>query len=227
MDQVDFPAPKKAGRGQYPCNLFKVSNLAIGMCYFTVGAVSSLQLTPTNLYLVQILDASPSDQTTIVILLQVPWALKLLFGFLSDAQPIFGMHRKPYLVMGMLLYSSMYLAYGWSRVDDFRMLCSCLFTATIGLIQMDVMADTMVVERSKFEDEANRGQLQATCYSMRFAGGVLGALMAIALTSHAHVKHEGFVRLLEGESGLDFSRHMRRHRHASASFHRSFAPATR
>ena len=36
----------------------------------------------------------------------------------------------------------------------------CLFFGTLGLIQLDVMADTMVVERSKFEPDENKGKEQ-------------------------------------------------------------------
>ena len=40
----------------------------------------------------------------------------------------------------------------------------------------DVSADTIVVERSKYEPEHKKGSAQATCYSVRFFGGILGAL---------------------------------------------------
>jgi len=220
-EKAAWLAPKQAERGEAPCALFTLPNVAIAMSYFSVGAVMSLQLTPTNLYLVRQLDAAPTAQTTIVILLQVPWALKLVFGFMSDAVPIWGMHRKPYLVFGMFLYSGMYMLYGFAGRDSFQFLCFCVFFATLGLIMMDVMADTMVVERyeqplalfqraylyphspahsltlrSKFEPESLRGQMQATCYSMRFAGGVFGALLAIALTSHATTTQHGLVEVL-------------------------------
>ncbi|RYY81012.1 hypothetical protein EON63_16390 [archaeon] len=45
-----------------------------------------------------------------------------------------------------------------------------------GLIQMDVMADTMCVQRSKLEPEAHKGRMQANCYSIRFAGSLVGAI---------------------------------------------------
>ena len=38
------------------------------------------------------------------------------------------------------------------------------------LIMMDVMCDTMCVERTRFEEESIRGQMQSTYYSIRFAG---------------------------------------------------------
>jgi len=159
----------------------------------------SILVTPLNVYLVQVLDAAPDMQSTMSIILQVPWALKLVFGFMSDALPVAGSHRKPYLCMGALLYSSMFMLYALAGVDDIRLLAICIFFATLGLIQMDVMADTMVVERSKFEDNSQRGQLQTTCYSLRFAGGFVGALMGIYFSSHVTVKHGEPARVIHSQ----------------------------
>jgi hypothetical protein len=67
-----------------------------------------------------------------------------VFGFLSDVFPIAGQHRKPYLSIGALLYSVALISYALSGVEDVVMLALALFTATMGMIMMDVMADTMV-----------------------------------------------------------------------------------
>jgi MFS family permease len=52
-----------------------------------------------------------------------------------------------------------------------------LLIATIGQIMADVMADALVVERSKFEPEERRGQQQASCYAIRFAGSMVGSVL--------------------------------------------------
>ena len=109
-----------------PSNVFLKENLAIGMSYFVVGFTSSLMLTPLNVYLVQVLDASPAMQYTMVILYQVPWALKLIPGFLSDAFPIMGRHRTPYLLIGLFLYSFCFISYGLAGVDDIQLLSICI-----------------------------------------------------------------------------------------------------
>jgi hypothetical protein len=57
------------------------------------------------------------------------------------------------------------------------MLAACIFAGTLGLVQLDVMADTLCVERSKFEPDDIKGQMQASCYSIRFGGGLLGAVL--------------------------------------------------
>jgi MFS family permease len=165
----------------HPYHLLRKENFAIAMAYLSVGIVTSLISTPLNVYLVEVLNAEPQMQNTIGILQTLPWSLKLLFGFLSDSCPIRGMHRKPYLTIGALVYSFAYMGYAWYGKDDVVVLAGCIFLATLGLIQMDVMADTMCVQRSKLEPEEEKGQLQASCYSIRFAGGLIGAVLGATL----------------------------------------------
>ena len=99
-----------------------------------------------------------------------------MFGFVSDAFPINGAHRKPYLAIGAVVYSLAFMYYGMSSIEHVVFLAASICLGTVGLIQMDVMTDTMLVERSKFEKEAVKGQMQASCYSIRFFGGLVGAI---------------------------------------------------
>lgn len=163
------------------CDIYRKENLAITMAYLSVGLVGSMILTPLNVYLVGTLNAEPPIQNTITMLQTLPWSLKLIFGFISDAFPICGMQRKPYLTIGALLYSFAFISYGIAGEDNVVLLALCVFMGTLGLIQMDVMADTMCVQRSKFEPEDSRGQMQATFYSIRFAGGLVGAVLGATL----------------------------------------------
>jgi len=49
------------------------------------------------------------------------------------------------------------------------------------------MCDTMCVQRSKFEPLESKGQMQATCYSCRFAGALLGAALGMVVASSSQV----------------------------------------
>jgi hypothetical protein len=169
-----------------PANLRRHENIAIAMAYFAVGVVHSFSRTPLNIYMVNTLNVEPEIQSTIGILSSLPWSLKLMFGFISDAFPIQGMHRSPYLTMGTLIYSFAFLFYGVMGTNDILLLAASVFVGTMGLIMFDVMADTMCVERSRFEPEATRGQMQATCYSIRFAGGLLGAVLGTCVSNQKY-----------------------------------------
>jgi MFS family permease len=118
----------------------------LSQAYFSVGFTNSFILTPLNIYLVHTLNAEPQMQTTIAILSTLPWSLKLIFGFISDVFPIFGLHRKPYLTIGAIIYSVASVLYAMSEHDNILLLAASQFISTIGMIMLDVMADTMVGE---------------------------------------------------------------------------------
>ena len=141
---------------EHPCDLHDMHNIAIALSYFSVGFAQSFISTPLNVYLVETLNAEPNMQNTINILGALPWSFKLLFGFLSDAVPIYGLHRKPYLVIGGFIYSMSYLIYAMLHLNDEISLALCTFIGTMGLIQLDVMCDTMCVERTRFEDKKSQ-----------------------------------------------------------------------
>ena len=126
--------------------IWKPCNLAIVMSYFAIGFAMSFISTPLNIYMINELNAEPPMQATIGILQTLPWSLKLCFGFLSDVVPINGAHRKPYLVIGAVLYSGSFILFslfGFQQ-NSIILLAVTIFFGTLGLIMMDVMADTMV-----------------------------------------------------------------------------------
>ena len=135
--------------------------------------------------MVKELGAQPSEQNTIAILMSVPWSFKLIYGFTSDTFKLFGYRRKSYLFMGYIFYaiSMLYLAY--LRYPTVLQLAANLFLGTVGIIMADVSADTMIVERSQHEPEHKRGQAQATCYSVRFFGSIIGSFAGCILYNKA------------------------------------------
>ncbi|CAM9894602.1 unnamed protein product [Chrysoparadoxa australica] len=166
----------KALDGGDQLSLLDLGNLAIPLSYFCIGFARSFVSTPLNVYLVEVLGAQPSVQTTISVLCNVPWSFKLVHGFISDVVPIAGQHRKPYFLIGYALHCTCYMLLATLPVLNAKILGSLLCLATTGQIMADVMADTMVVGRSRHEPEGKKGQLQASCYAIRFAGSIIGCL---------------------------------------------------
>jgi len=180
-DQPDSPPPVP----EWTRSLYSPANAAIVASYLCVGFTASFLATPLSVYMVSELGAQPEEQNTIAILMSVPWSFKLVYGFLSDTYRLFGYRRKSYLLAGYMLYACSMLKLASIGAPDIIELASYLFVGTIGVIMADVSADTMVVERSKYEPEHKRGQMQATCYSIRFAGGVLGSFGGSLLYNRA------------------------------------------
>lgn len=167
-----------------PYHFLHTRNLGIGISYFTIGLVTGFISTPLSIYLIQGLNASPEIQNIIFILQTFPWALKIFFGFISDSFPILGMHRIPYLVLGACFYSLSFISYGVIRQDNIVLLSGCIFLGTSGLILMDVIVDTLCVERSRFEPNHRRGNFQSSCYATRFGGTLVGEILGASVSSN-------------------------------------------
>uniref|UniRef100_A0A7S1TWA3 Major facilitator superfamily (MFS) profile domain-containing protein n=1 Tax=Phaeomonas parva TaxID=124430 RepID=A0A7S1TWA3_9STRA len=156
-------------------NLWAPVSLGLPAAYFFIGIATSFITTPLQVYMVQDLDAEPAAQNTLNVLTTLPWSFKLLFGFLSDVQPVFGARRKPYMIIGSLMHAVSFLMLAALGEPSMQSLSTLMWVATMGEIMVDVMADTLAVERSRYEPSEGRGQMQATCYALRFFGSVLGA----------------------------------------------------
>eukprot|EP00605_Chrysophyceae_sp_TOSAG23-4_P002457 GSChrysophyteH1.ASY1.ANO1.2716.1 assembled CDS len=70
-------------------NPYAEQNRCIFASYFAVGIGLFFIQTPVAFYMVDTLGATPAQQSVITGLMSLPWALKILCGFLSDSLPIF------------------------------------------------------------------------------------------------------------------------------------------
>ncbi len=176
-----IPAAEEASY-PHPCDLGASTNIGLILCFIAIGIEQTICATPMNVYMVKKLGAEPSIQSTFLIISSIPWSLKLFFGFISDTYPIHGLKRKPYLLLGSILFSSTYVFYSiymyFFGINNGKlMLAIILFIGGIGQMFVDVMCDTITVQRSKYENINIKGNLQATTYSFRFAGNLLGSIM--------------------------------------------------
>lgn len=108
--------------------------------------------------------------------------MKVFCGFITDSFPIYGLRRKPYLIGGWVLYFCLNALLAMLVKPNIEALALLVFLATWAFIQADVCTDAMIVERSKmYENDSNRGTLQATGYIVRFIGGIMGACLGAIL----------------------------------------------
>jgi MFS family permease len=161
---------------------YSPGNRAIFASYLAVGFGLYFIQTPLAFYMVNTLQLSPATQAVITGLLSLPWALKIICGFVSDSMPIMGLRRKPYFFLGWLTFSVCNIILAVAIQPGTLMLASFLFLQTMGFVQADVCTDAMIVERSKlYEHTGNQGTLQATGYIIRFFGGIIGAAAGAVL----------------------------------------------
>eukprot|EP00606_Chrysophyceae_sp_TOSAG23-5_P000703 GSChrysophyteH2.ASY1.ANO1.1193.1 assembled CDS len=172
-----------------PCDLWNMSNIGMPITYFTVGVLQTLSMTPTNIYLVKEIDAEPRIQNTVRILCSIPWSLKVFVGFLSDSFPLFGYQRKSYLLLGCFIYVISFLYYVAIGEESAQTLAIIMLFSSLGLVFMDVMSDTMCVQRSTFENISDSGKMQTACYLCRFAGNVIGAVIGLILSTMSSLSY--------------------------------------
>jgi BT1 family len=97
---------EKDQRAEKDVSLFHLDNLAIPMAYLIFGLMQGLVKTFLNVYPLDC-GATESQQTTLASITTLPCAMKILYGFISDNVPVCGYRRKPYILLGWLLASSM------------------------------------------------------------------------------------------------------------------------
>jgi MFS family permease len=139
-------------------------------------------MTPIQFYMVDTLDASAAQQSVVIGLLSLPWALKIFFGFITDSLPIYGLRRKPYFILGWCFWTLCNVLLAIIVEPSLPILALMVFLMTCGFVQADVCTDAILVERSKaYEDDDTRGTLQAKGYTIRFFGAICGALAGAVL----------------------------------------------
>jgi MFS family permease len=170
---------KGSGKGgQIPPWLKDVSslpNLAIFMSYFCIGVALQLLRTPLIVYFIADLGATPAEVNVLFTVMAVPWCFKVIYGFLSDCLPISGLRRKPYFMSGWLIYIVANLLLMINPFPSIQMCILLVFIQTAGYMLADVMTDALIVERSRYETQDERGTLQSKGYIIRFFGSTIAA----------------------------------------------------
>ena len=86
--------------------------------------------------------------TFITSVASAPWFFKIVYGAISDALPIGGLRRKPYLIICSILS-----CVGWILLGLFppyeKWLIIAMMIANLGLAAVDVITDGLVVEYSR------------------------------------------------------------------------------
>jgi len=114
-------------------------------------------------------------------LMTIPWFLKILYGVISDTFPIFGMRRKPYLILYSVLASV-----GWFALaivpQSWGFLLAAVIVAQLGFAATDVITDGIVVEHSTKETTQT---YQSIAWGARSVGalitGIVGGYLAATI----------------------------------------------
>lgn len=129
-----------------------------GLVYFSqgIGQVGGLVGQPLNFYLKEALHFTPSQIAAWMAILVIPWAIKPLYGLLSDFLPILGSRRKSWLlIMNMLAAGGFIMLFGATSINA---VISALLIASFGTAFCDVVTDALMVEQGRITGETQRFQ---------------------------------------------------------------------
>ncbi|KHG39870.1 MAG: folate/biopterin family MFS transporter [Aphanizomenon flos-aquae KM1D3_PB] len=150
--------------------------IAILTIYFVQGILTLSRLA-VSFFLKDELLLGPVQMSTIMGICTIPWMIKPLYGFISDSLPIFGYHRKPYIVMSGFLGCAAWGCLG-TIAHTSTTATIMIVLSSVSVAISDVIVDSIVVERARNESEAKIGSLQSLCWGSSAIGALCTAYLS-------------------------------------------------
>ncbi|GAB5353267.1 hypothetical protein AAMO2058_000022800 [Amorphochlora amoebiformis] len=157
--------------------------------WFTMGLTNAFPAVGLRFYMIHDLKASPYVQALIGVLTGVAWNLKIVVAFVSDCLPIGGYHRKPYLVLGVVVNCVGYAIISNTN-PGVRYAAMLLVLSATGQMITAVMCDTLVVENTTRETTQQNGSLLTWCWIVSTVGGLVGNLSGGLLLQYSFLSYK-------------------------------------
>jgi len=171
--------------------------------YFAVGLIYGGLPATRYGFFVSYLNVPAYVNSAASTLTSFPWSLKILFSLVTDACPIGGYRRRPWMCLGwgmaavflvVLAFMPVPDAYycrqeGGSHRYDLTRVCNrdardgglpfalLMCMVAVGYVQADVAADALTVQYARREPVATRGKTQTTAYLTRTVGQICAQLL--------------------------------------------------
>ena len=151
---------------------------SITTIYFIQGALTLSRLATT--YILK--DEFHLDASTLAALagiISIPWTIKPLYGFLTDNVPLFDYRRKSYLFLASCAASAAQFSVSQATiVADVPSLIAAVTMSSLSIAITDVVADSIVVERSRSNSDDQAGNLQSLCWISSSIGAIIAAFFS-------------------------------------------------
>ena len=151
--------------------------------YLLLGVCFQFPAVAMRYWLMEDVRVTPAQMGAIFGVTAIPWCMKPLYGFISDSYPIYGLRRRPYMVMMSFLSCAMWIVLPFVPHDEF-IITFVLTISSIGMSFTDVMADSLLVEVARDEKSDNKGIIQSWAWIMRFSGGLIASGVGAVMYEH-------------------------------------------
>jgi MFS family permease len=134
-----------------PLQALRLQYVPLLMVYFAYGALGLTDVA-RDFWIKESLKLSPAELASIGVWLTLPWTVKMVFGELVDAVPIFGSQRRSYILIGATSTASGLLtlagaAGGWLTIlPPHQLYVLGAMLIVLGTVVQDVVADAMSTE---------------------------------------------------------------------------------
>ncbi|KAG1692811.1 hypothetical protein DVH05_024425 [Phytophthora capsici] len=168
---------------------FGTSFLLLVSTVYAVQGFMSFSALAVNYFFKDNLQLQPAESQSLLTVMMVPWGIKPLYGIISDSLPLFGYHRKSYMMLCGALgtISTLTLAVPDLITTPFGavlvLMLNSLSTAVI-----DVVIDARVVEMSRLDPKYGANDLQSVSWVSMSVGGVLGSFLSGPATHNLGVR---------------------------------------
>ncbi|POM73264.1 Folate-Biopterin Transporter (FBT) family [Phytophthora palmivora] len=168
---------------------FGTSFLLLVSTVYAVQGFTSFSALAVNYFFKDNLQLQPAESQSLLTVMMVPWGIKPLYGIISDSLPLFGYHRKSY----MILCSAM------GTIATLTLAVPDLITTPVGAVLVlmlnslstaviDVVIDARVVEMSRLDPKYGANDLQSVSWVSMSVGGVLGSFLSGPATHNLGVR---------------------------------------
>ena len=147
--KIGMPQRNDSGSTRRLVVLFAGLYTVEGLC-----ALTGLQRQPFDHFGKDVAGWSATHLASMHALLALPWAIKPIYGALSDNVPLFGSRRRSYLVAGNGLAAAACLAL-WLTFSQVSAIV-CLFILSLGMALSSAVAGGVLVESSQRHGNANQ-----------------------------------------------------------------------
>jgi folate/biopterin transporter len=183
--------------------------LLVSAVYAVQGFASFCALA-VNFFFKDDLDLQPAQAQTLLTVMMVPWGVKPLYGIISDSLPLFGYHRKSYMVLcsalGALATLTMSIP---GAITSPLPAVLVLMLNSLSTAVIDVVIDARVVEMSRLDPKHGANDLQSVSWVSMSVGGVLGSFLSGPATDYLGVRGVFFFAAIGPLLILAFSINMR------------------
>ena len=157
--------------------------------YVCIGFTFQFPAVTMRFYLIETCGITPTQMMALQGVVGLPWTIKVLYGFVSDAFPICGYQRVPYIVLSMVANFFTWIGLSMIRTPHILVVGTLMTISSMTMCVTDVMVDSILVYIAREEKEDQKGTVQSYAWGARFLGGMVAALFGGL--AYEHVGHMG------------------------------------